>query len=72
MTSLCSVACVALVAMIMISEAHLTFAQSAQTPPADTSRLSGYSSQSSTAERGWEKKLQDGIVPENLRQNMQR
>ena len=56
----------------MIGAAHLTFAQSAQTPPAETSRLAGYSSQSSQTERDWEKKLQAGIVPENLRQNMQR
>src|ERR1017187_3812192 len=68
MTSLRSfVACVAI-----ISVAHLTFAQSAQTPPADTSRLAGYSSQFSQTERNWEKKLQAGIVPDNLRQNMQR
>ena len=63
---------VALVAMIMLSVAHLTLAQSAQTLPAETPRLAGYSSQSSQAERNWEKKLQAGIVPENLRQNMQR
>src|ERR1035441_1469525 len=68
------VACVALVTMIIImtSAAHLAFAQSAQTPPAETSRLAGYSSQFSQTERNWEKKLQSGIIPENLRQNMQR
>jgi len=68
LTSLRSfVACVA-----MISTAHLTFAQSAQTVTASTSRLGGYSSQSSKTERDWETKLQAGIDPENLRQNMQR
>src|ERR1035438_3957749 len=56
----------------MIGIAHLTFAQSAQAPTPETSRLAGYSSQSSKIERDWEKKLQAGIVPENLRQNMQR
>ena len=56
----------------MIGIAHLTFAQSAQAPIPETSRLAGYSSQSSKTERDWEKKLQAGIVPENLRQNMQR
>src|ERR1035441_9105950 len=68
------VACVALVTMIIIMTraTHLAFAQSAQTPPADTSRLAGYSSQSSQTERDWEKRLQAGIIPENLRQNMQR
>jgi N-acetylated-alpha-linked acidic dipeptidase len=59
-------------AIAMIGIAHLTFAQSAQTPTPETSRLAGYSSQSSRTERDWEKKLQAGIVPENLRQNMQR
>jgi N-acetylated-alpha-linked acidic dipeptidase len=68
LTSLRSfVACVA-----MISTTHLTFAQSAQTVTPNISRLSGYSSQSSKTERDWETKLQAGIDPENLRQNMQR
>ena len=67
MTSLRFVACLA-----VLGAAHLTFAQSAQTPPAGTSRLAGYSAQSSQTERDWEKKLQAGIVPENLRQYMQR
>ena len=58
--------------MIMIGLAHLTFAQSAQAPTPETSRLAGYTSQSSKTERDWEKKLQAGILPENLRQNMQR
>jgi N-acetylated-alpha-linked acidic dipeptidase len=68
------VACVALVTLIVIttSAAHLAFAQSAQIPPVDTSGLAGYSSQSSQTERAWEKKLQAGVLPENLRQNMQR
>jgi N-acetylated-alpha-linked acidic dipeptidase len=56
----------------MISTTHLTFAQSAQTVTPNISRLSGYSSQSSKTERDWETKLQAGIDPENLRQNMQR
>jgi N-acetylated-alpha-linked acidic dipeptidase len=34
--------------------------------------LSGFTPQSSTAERDWEKKLQDGIVADNLRNSMQR
>ena len=56
----------------MIGGAALTLAQSAQTPPAESPRLAGYSSQSSPSERDWEKKFQAGIVPDNLRQNMQR
>jgi N-acetylated-alpha-linked acidic dipeptidase len=34
--------------------------------------LPEYSSQSSSAERVWEKKFQEGIVPENIRENMRR
>ena len=49
-----------------------TFAQSMQTGPPQASSLAGYSPQSSNTERDWEAKLQAGIVPENLRQNMQR
>jgi len=45
----------------------ITFA-SAQSPD----RLAGYTAQDSTTERSWEKKLQDGVVADNLRQNMQR
>ncbi len=56
----------------MLSVAHLTFAQPAKAPAPEAARLAGYSSQSSTTERDWEKKLQSGVVPENLRQAMQR
>src|SRR5208283_5139117 len=59
-------------AMITVGFAPFTFAQSAQAPTPETSRLAGYSSQSSQTERGWEKKFQAGVVPENLRQSMQR
>lgn len=38
---------------VLISTAHLTFAQSAQTPPADTPHLAGYTSQPSKTERDW-------------------
>jgi N-acetylated-alpha-linked acidic dipeptidase len=41
------------------------------TPFASTPLL-GYSAQTSATERGWEKKFQDGIVPANVRENMQR
>jgi N-acetylated-alpha-linked acidic dipeptidase len=56
----------------IISTANLSFAQSAPTVTPNTSRLGGYSSQSSKTERDWETKLQAGIEPENLRQSMQR
>jgi N-acetylated-alpha-linked acidic dipeptidase len=56
----------------MLTVAHLTFAQPAKAPAPEAARLAGYSSQSSKAERDWEKKLQSRVVPENLRQAMQR
>ena len=46
----------------------LTVLASAQSPD----RLAGFTPQDSTSERSWEKKLQDGIITDNLRQNMQR
>jgi len=57
---------------IVIAGALLTFAQAPQNPAHDTSRFAGYTSQSSNAERDWEKKFQAGIVAENLRQSMRR
>jgi len=56
-----------ILSLAMICIAVLASAQS-QTEPA---RLSGYSAKSSSPERGWENKFQDGIVAETLRQNMQ-
>jgi N-acetylated-alpha-linked acidic dipeptidase len=50
-------------------------AQSASGPaPAvqTSSPLTGYSSQSSSPEKDWEKKFQAGIAPENIRENMRR
>ena len=47
----------------------------AQTPSAKTGslgQLSGYTAQSSKTEREWEKKFQDGISRENVRENMRR
>src|SRR5579864_9770366 len=49
------------------SDAQTTAAKSAS-----TAQLPGYTAQSSSPEREWEKKFQDGIVPENLRENMRR
>ena len=56
---------------VILMTTHLTVAQSTQTS-ADLPRLAGYATRSSTTERAWEKKLQDGIIAENLRQSMQR
>jgi N-acetylated-alpha-linked acidic dipeptidase len=37
-----------------------------------SSNFLGYSSQSSQAEKDWEKKFREGIVPDNIRENMRR
>ncbi|HET7890811.1 MAG TPA: transferrin receptor-like dimerization domain-containing protein [Candidatus Sulfotelmatobacter sp.] len=44
----------------------------AQTPVQAGAQLLGYTAQSSSEERDWEKKFQSGIVTENLRENMRR
>jgi len=64
-------ACLAMIGIAHLNFAQFAFAQSPAATP-EASRLSGYSSRSANQERDWEKKLQAGIVPENLRQNMQR
>jgi len=61
----------AIMALVMAGT-PFTLAQAPQNPTHDVSRLAGYSSQSSSAERDWEKKFQAGVVAENLRQSMQR
>lgn len=50
---------------------QLNWAQ-APSKMSDSSQLSGYTAQSSKAERDWEKKFQDGIVSDNIRENMRR
>jgi N-acetylated-alpha-linked acidic dipeptidase len=56
--------------LVIINTTQFALAQSAQTA-SEPPRLSGYTAQSSATERGWEKKLQDGIIADNLRQSMQ-
>jgi N-acetylated-alpha-linked acidic dipeptidase len=50
---------------------QLNWAQ-APSKVSDSSQLSGYTAQSSKSERDWEKKLQEGIVSDNIRENMRR
>ncbi len=59
-----------LACLAILNIVHLTWAQSVPAAP-EASRLSGYGAQSSGDERGWEKKFQDGVVADNLRQSMQ-
>jgi N-acetylated-alpha-linked acidic dipeptidase len=54
---------------IVISQVLGAQAKEEKTPP---SRLLGYSSQTSEREQGWEQKFRDGIVPDNIRENMRR
>jgi hypothetical protein len=49
-----------------------SWAQTTTAKTRDSAQLSGYSVASSKAEQDWEKKLQDGIVRENLRESMRR
>ena len=48
------------------------WAQGPSAKTSDSSQLYGYTVQSSTPERDWEKKFQNGIVASNVRENMQR
>jgi N-acetylated-alpha-linked acidic dipeptidase len=54
-----------------LSMALLSGAESMPVRGSEPARLSGYGVQASQAERDWEKKLQDGIVADNLRRYMQ-
>lgn len=52
--------------------APLISAQTTSLKPADTAQLAGYTVASSKSEHDWEKKFQDGIVSENVKENMRR
>ena len=59
----------------LLAVTQLISAQSGQgqAPAVPTSPgLTGYSSPSAAIESDWEKKFQDGIVPDNIRENMRR
>ena len=62
--------CFSLLAMTQILPAQSKPEAPTSTQPA--SSLAGYNSQSSAAEREWEKKFQDGILPANIRESMRR
>src|SRR5438270_11313550 len=62
---------------LMLCAMALTQVLSAQTKEENTPResssyLFGYTSQSSQKEKQWEQKFRDGIVPDNIRENMKR
>lgn len=52
--------------------APLISAQTTSVTPADTAQLAGYTVASSKSEHDWEKKFQDAIVSENVKENMRR
>src|SRR5579864_1779010 len=57
---------------IVVFITHGSGAQTTAAKSGSAAQLPGYTAQSSTPEREWEKKFLDGIVPENLRENMRR
>ena len=69
MTLLRSVTCyVLLFSFAQFSIAQTSSSESSKTP----AQLLGYTAQTSATERDWEKKFQDGIVADNIRENMRR
>ncbi|HXP41696.1 MAG TPA: PA domain-containing protein, partial [Candidatus Acidoferrales bacterium] len=57
---------------IVFLVAHLTCGQTTPAKTGAHAQFSGYTAQSSSPERDWEKKFQDGIVSDNVRENMRR
>jgi N-acetylated-alpha-linked acidic dipeptidase len=57
---------------IILFVAQRTCAQTTPTKTGTHPQLSGYTAQSSDPEREWEKKFQDGIVSDNVRENNRR
>ncbi len=62
--------CGSLLAVSQFISAQPGFGQATVVPP--PSPITGYSSQSAPAQMDWEKKFQNGISPENIRENMRR
>jgi N-acetylated-alpha-linked acidic dipeptidase len=63
------------IAFCIIAVTAVLAAQTDEAKPStsnSTASLLGYSSQTSQPERDWETKFRDGIVPANIRENMQR
>ncbi len=63
------------VCWLVLAIVPLMAAQSKSEPavtPDGTAHLVGYTSDASSLERSWEKKLQEGVVPGNIRENMRR
>ena len=64
---------VALLVVLPIQPGNVAFAQNVEKAPATGGEvLGGYSKETSGAERDWEQKFQQGILPDNIRENMRR
>ncbi|MGA6950360.1 MAG: PA domain-containing protein, partial [Candidatus Sulfotelmatobacter sp.] len=68
MTTLRSLTCY----VLLFAFTQFTAAQSSSEMAAPSAQLFGYRAQTSTPERDWEKKFQDGIVAANIRENDRR
>ena len=68
MTTLRSLTCY----VLLFAFTQFTAAQSSSEMAAPSAQLFGYTAQTSTPERDWEKKFQDGIVAANIRENDRR
>ena len=71
MTALRSLTCY----VLLLTFTQFTVAQTSSgtaTPSAAPAQLLGYTTQTSAAERDWEKKFQDGVVAANIRENDRR
>ena len=58
--------------LIVFFIAQLSWAQTTPAQTSEVAQFSGYTAQSAKTEREWEKKFQDGIVRDNLRESMRR
>lgn len=59
--------------LVIISQLSPAQSKEEHTPTSEaSSQLLGYSSQSSQQQKDWEKKFREGIVPDNIRENMRR
>jgi N-acetylated-alpha-linked acidic dipeptidase len=58
--------------VLVFAFTNLATAQASEPSSTAPAHLLGYTAQTSAAERDWEKKFQDGIVADNIRENMRR
>jgi N-acetylated-alpha-linked acidic dipeptidase len=71
--SLRSLACYPLIfAFAQFSSAQTSQSQAAGSSPGSPTQMLGYTSSTSSAQRGWENKFRDGIVAANVRESLRR